>query len=259
MRASRALAGSGWGMKRHSGAGRTPRVAWLGAAVAALLLANGPCPACSAETDGQLWATGRINHPIGERFALSLLAQGRFDDEISESDLWLIRPAVAYRLWEAVWVSVGYDYVRFVDRFDENRFWQEVALPLRFGPFVLGNRLRIEQRWIEGVGGLVARTRYRVRGAHPISSTRAYLVASNEVFLNLNDQGTGPRSGFEQNWLFGGLGLLLGSHARAEVGYLWRYFDGRRRNRNDHVLGINLFLDTRGRKKPVPVREEGHQ
>lgn len=230
----------------------------MAAATTAVLLSVLACPARATDSDGQLWSTGRINHPIGERFDLSFLAQGRFSDDIGESDAWLLRPALGYRLWESVWLGVGYDYFRLVGRGDENRFWQEVALPLRFGDFIMGNRLRIEQRWIEGASGVVARARYRIRCAHPIASTPAYLVFANEVFVNLNDRGQGPKQGFEQNRLGAGLGFHLGPHVRAEVGYQWRYLDGRSADRNDHILAINLFLDTRGKKKAVPVPQEAH-
>ncbi|MGF1510106.1 MAG: DUF2490 domain-containing protein [Myxococcota bacterium] len=214
--------------------------------------------AYGAESDGQLWATGRVNVPIGERLALSMFAQGRIADDISASDVWLLRPAIGYRVWESVWLGAGYDYFRLIDRGDEHRFWQEVALPFQFGDFVMSNRVRVEERWISDLDGVLVRARYRNRCAHPLAETPLYLVFANEVFVNINDLGSGPQHGFEQNRLAGGVGVHLGSLLRSEVGYQWRYLDRRGPDRNDHILTISFFLDTRGKPKQVPTPEEGH-
>lgn len=234
------------------------RTAWLAAAAIASSLSILSLPADATESDEQLWATGRVHHPIGQRFAVSFLAQGRFADDMSESDAWLVRPAVDYRLWESVFVGAGYDYFRLIGRSEENRFWQEAALPLRFGDLVVGNRARIEQRWIEGVSGVVARFRYRIRCAHPIARSPAYLVFANELFVNLNDRGEGPKQGFEQNRLGGSLGIHVGRRVRAELGYQWRHLDLRSSEKNDHVLTLNLFVDTRGKKRTAPEQGEAH-
>ncbi len=224
----------------------------------AILVWSFSSAARAIESDGQLWATGRINHPVSESFSLSFLAQGRFADDIGTTQAWLLRPALHYQLWEAVWLSAGYDYLRFVGVTEENRFWQQVGLPLRFGGLVLGNRLRIEQRWIGGISGVVARLRYRIRSAHPIGDSPFYLVFTNELYLNLNGVAPGPKQGFEQNFLGGGLGLHLGPYVRAEVGYLWRYLSTRSFERQDHLLVLNLFIETRGKAEAAPVKDEGH-
>ena len=108
--------------------------------------------------------------------------------------------------------------------------------------------------------GMIARTRYRLHAAHPLGSTPWYLVGSDEVFVNLNNQGEGPVSGFEQNRLFTGVGVHLGGHLRAELGYLWRW--ERKRSgpdRSDHVISVNLFFDTRAKPSPrTPSLDESH-
>ena len=118
----------------------------------------------------------------------------------------------------------------------------------RISDLTLGHRLRIEERFIEDVSGVVVRMRYRLRTAYPETDSRWYLVISDEVFANLNERGAGPAGGFEQNRLFGGVGFHPTARLRVEAGYQWRHLERRELpSRTDHVIAIALFYDTMGR------------
>ncbi len=72
---------------------------------------------------------------------------------------------------------------------------------------------------------------------------RFYLSAFDEVRVNLRDAGTGPVPGFEQNRLYGGIGLRLDALVRTEIGYLWRY--ERERDgaaKSDNVVYLQILL-----------------
>ena len=133
------------------------------------------------------------------------------------------------------------------------------SFALQPGDLIMGNRVRIEERWGDSLDGVLVRARYRLRCAHPLGTSPAYRIASNEVFVNLNDKRAGPVRGFEQNRLFGGVGLHVGSHVRVELGYHWRTLDRRDRGgRDDHVIAFNLFFDTYRKLTPVPAGREAH-
>lgn len=108
----------------------------------------------------------------------------------------------------------------------------------------------MDQRFVEGVGGVVLRGRYRLRATHPVGSARWYLAGSDEAFVNLNDRGEGPIDGFEQNRLRGAFGWR-GKRWRIEAGYEWQY--ARRRERSGehrHVTFVELSFQTR--EAPAP-------
>ncbi len=120
---------------------------------------------------------------------------------------------------------------------------------------VIGNRFRIEERFIQHVSGVVVRGRYRLNLAHPLWNTPFYAVGWDEIFINLNDQHEGPTHGYEQNRLFGGIGVHVGSYLRMDVGYLWRHLDRRSGpSSNDHILSITLSATTNPKPAKNPLK-----
>jgi hypothetical protein len=228
---------------------------WIGVAAACTAPA-----AADTESDVQQWTSVRINHPIGDRWAVSLASEVRFDDDVSDYKSFSLKPAVHVAFARHWHLGLGYKYEDKDGGSDEQAAWQEAAFAQSFGKLALGHRLRLEERFIEGIGGVIARSRYRLKAAHPLWSSPWYLVGSEEVLVNLNNQGEGPVSGFEQNRLFAGLGLHLGRHVRAELGYLWRFERERSGpDRSDHIISLSLFFDTRAKLLPLhPAPHELH-
>ena len=233
------------------------RIALVGIGVAAALTAPA---AADTESDTQQWTSIRINHPIGEGWAVSLKSQVRFDDDVSEYKSVYLKPAVHVSFASHWHLGLGYKFEDKHGGSDEHAAWQEAAFTHSLGKLTLGHRLRLEERFLEGIGGVIARSRFRLKAAHPLWSSPWYLVGSEEVFVNLNSQGEGPVSGFEQNRLFAGLGVHLGRHLRAELGYLWRFERERSGlDRSDHVISLNLFFRTRAKPSPLhPTPREMH-
>jgi len=120
----------------------------------------------------------------------------------------------------------------------EHRWEPEGPLP---GDLVIKNRIRLDERFRSDADGVIARLRYRLRTTRRIASG-LYLTVSNEIFANLNDRGSGPPQGFEQNRLRVAPGYAIMPGLRVEFGYEW-HLVARRGQATDtrHVLFINLM------------------
>jgi hypothetical protein len=111
------------------------------------------------------------------------------------------------------------------------------------------HRVRLDERFVEGVDPTIFRFRYRLSTSHPFGDSAWYGLASDEVFANLNDDDEGPVSGFEQNRFRLGVGRRLFGRLRVEGGYEFQY--ARRRGNPDefrHVVFLEFSLSTGNRK-----------
>jgi hypothetical protein len=202
-------------------------------------------PGLAAAEDVQLWTVATVSHALDDRFALHLAGRVRFDDDVSQSKDYLIRPYGSWKATDSISLQLGYDRLQSVRSRDEHSAWQSVSYRQLWRDLSLGHRIRLDERFVEGVGGPVVRSRYRLRGTHPLGSTPWYMASSDEVFVNLNDQHEGPVGGFEQNRLRVALGWKA-SRWRVEGGYEWHY--ARRRDRvgeHRHVFVLEFFYATR--------------
>jgi hypothetical protein len=183
----------------------------------------------AAENDGQGWFLVTARGPIGHDWKLYLEAQPRIDGDGMRQ--LILRPAVGYQLTRAWSLWQGYGWTPSFDPFKgENRLFQQslVETPRGTLPFALTNRTRLEQRWIEGVSGVSVRVRHMLRAVYPLAAQERWaLVGYDEPFVTLNDTGSGPVSGFDQNRVFLGVNHLLAAGTRVEVGYLNQVLNGR--------------------------------
>lgn len=200
----------------------------------------------AADWDTQLWTTARLIHPVSEEASFSVMAQGRFDNDVTETDITLLELSAGMNVNPSVWIGGGYERFRILGSDIENRVWQEVAMPLQIGDVKISNRVRLEGRYIRTFDGPIFRVRYKTGYTKPLGDNGRYLGLSNEIFFHLNDEGRGPPDGFEQNRLGAAMGFRLGKHLRVETGYQWRYFVTREFYRNDHLFLVNLFWNTLG-------------
>jgi hypothetical protein len=217
---------------------------------AAILLLPGSVRA--TENDIQLWPVVTLNHGLGERWGAHLQARVRFDDDVSRTKDFLIRPFVSWRPFEPLTLDLGYDHLRSYHSRSENRIWQSVEHRFEWRELALKNRVRLDERFVEDVDGVVMRFRYRLRGTHAIGGSDWYAALSDEVFANLNDRGEGPVHGFEQNRVRVAVGGPFLKRLRAESGYEWQYVESRSgRAENRHVFFLEVSIDT-GNLPPAP-------
>jgi hypothetical protein len=221
---------------------RRPGVYGLLAAGSLLL----PAGAGAAESDIQLWTVFNLHHGITESWGAHLSLRGRFDDDVTHAKDLLVRAFGSWQWRSSLSTDLGYDYIHSFDGRDEHRPWQAAEYRLRWSDLLVKNRVRLDQRFVEGVDGVVVRFRYRLRGSYLVPNSDWYLALSDEIFTNLNDQGSGPVDGFEQNRLrvaVGGVRFLR--RRRAECGYEWQHALGRSRLvENRHVFLIEFSVDS---------------
>ena len=232
-------------------------VIWLGivrtrwrrgstALLTSVLLASSTSTA--AENDIQLWPVVTVNHAFNDRWGAHLATRVRVDADVSEAKDYLIRPFVTWRPHEKLVLDLGYDYLHSFQSSTEHRIWQAVEHSLSWRGILLKNRIRIDERFIEGVDGVVARFRYRLRGTHPIADSAWYGVISDEVLANMNEQDSGPGAGFEQNRLRFALGIRFLERLHLETGYEWQTLASRSGAISyAHVFVVEFSLDTSAR------------
>ena len=209
----------------------------------ALLLLPGSSPA--AESDIQLWPVVTFNHGLTDTWGFHLQTRVRFDDDVSEAKDVLVRPFVTWSPIDSVTLDLGYDYLHSFTSKSENRIWQAALHQVKLRDFTIKNRIRLDERFLEDVHGVVVRFRYRFRASHPIAGSAFYAVISDAVFANLNDQGSGPVYGFEQNRLRFAIGGSYFKKLRTEAGYEYQYVVSRSgTDTNTHTFFIEFSVDT---------------
>jgi hypothetical protein len=202
----------------------------------------------AAEDDFQIWPVVTLHHGLSDHWGAHIQTRVRFDEDVSRTKDLLVRTFGSWTNLKSLTFDLGYDYVHSFHAASEHRAWQAGEHKLRWGDFAVKNRIRLDQRLVEDVDGVVLRFRYRLRGTHPIAGSGWYGVLSDEAFANLNDRSAGPVSGFEQNRLRAAVGVRFLGRVRAESGYEWQYAERRdARAVNRHVFFVSFFVDTGGR------------
>jgi hypothetical protein len=218
---------------------------WAGLLASGLLVL--PASGVAAENDVQLWPVVSLNHSLGERWGAHLQTRARFDEDVSEAKDFLVRPFISWTPIESLTFDLGYDYLHSFRSSPEHRVWQAAEHHFQWRDLTVKNRVRLDERIVEDVGGAVVRFRYRLRGTHPIAGSQWYAAISDEVMANLNDYGTGPVSGLEQNRLRFAVGVPFLERLRVESGYEWQYIERRDSSaRHFHVFVVEFTIDTGG-------------
>lgn len=208
--------------------------------------------AAAVESDIQLWPVVTFNHAINDQWATHLQARLRLDDDVTRTRDFKWSPFVSWRPLESLTLSFGYQYLDSFRSRSEHRLFQSVEHRLPWRNLFVKNRIRLDERFVDDVDGSVVRFRYRLRGVLPIGTSGWYAAASNELLLNLNNQGSGPDTGFEQNRLRLALGGRFHQRLNVETGYEWQYVERRGRPAtHKHVFLIELSIETHGRL-PIP-------
>ncbi len=197
--------------------------AWWAGAVFWLVLP--PAMAENYEQDLQMWPTLNIRKNLGNRYFVVLEANPRIGDNLGEFRLLEVVPSVGRQITDRMTVQTGYKLWLGYGQEDnplrvEHRLWQESSNRFQWKKLTLTNRARLEERFMEGVDGVAMRFRDRLQVSYPLGEAgRWYLLASDEIFVNLNSPENGPHAGYGQNRAFAGLGRKLGRHASVEGGY----------------------------------------
>jgi hypothetical protein len=149
----------------------------------------------------------------------------------------LIRPGLLYELTDQQSVGVGYTYfatrnqTEKVNTFEpENRIFEQYVHKFKIKRFILNNRLRLEQRFIQKTTGdiFAQRLRHQIQ-AHFFLITvgnlnrNLYLNLQNEIFMNVQNQHKINNNFFDQNRPYAALGYAISEKLQLEVGYYYRF------------------------------------
>ena len=201
-----------------------------------------------ARDDAQLWTGGTVNVKLGENWRLSQEVIARFSDnrnglyEIESNTL------LGYRVSKNVTIWGGYTHDPQYAAGDftvmEHRAREQVTLDnlAKIGPGTLSGRLRLEQRWREGIDGTAWRFRPYVKFQLPFrSGGKTALVLSHESFVDLNTTSFQRVEGEERMRNLIAISTPIANKVSAEIGYMNQHsFVRHGPDNNDHAASVML-------------------
>jgi hypothetical protein len=210
------------------------------------------------QNDLQMWQIGSARFHISKRIwgyldvqnnEVNLTSKANLSPNKTHYSQLVVRPAIGFQVNKYMTLWQGYGWTpSFQPKFrNENQIWEQISLERKFENLhnlTLSSRNRLEIRRIADAGGTSLRYRNQLRASLPLGHSRWSLVVYDEPFINLNTVGNGPRSGFNQNWLFVGLNRKITKSLSAEVGYLNNYVNNPRSStdRMNHVIMISMSI-----------------
>jgi hypothetical protein len=227
--------------RRPAAANRFPKRTTARGLLVLLLVITTAAPAAATDDDGQGWFLFTLQGPLPAGFRLFLEAQPRVGGDGMRQ--LLLRPAIGYPVTRRWSLWQGYAWTPTFEPFNgEHRSWQQSLLQFPLGPIRVVNRTRLEQRFIDGAGGVSLRARHMLRLVLPLDRRERWSLALyDEPFFTLNETGGGPATGFNQNRAYLGLARRLGENVSVELAYMAQYLRGS----GDDLLSHNsvLWLD----------------
>lgn len=195
--------------------------------------------------DGALWTVSQVAVPLDERFAVHMMVQNRWVENIDTYQRTVLRPWISFDWTERVELALGYDRHEFENPFNayEDRAWQRIAYNHPFGDAKLLTHLWMEQRFFQGTDSVAVRARFMFGASHPLPLDFG-VVVRNEFFVDLHGTSIIRRAGLGEDQLYAGINHPLGRWATVEVGYLMNYLDRRGPDQFNHALLIGLSVKT---------------
>jgi hypothetical protein len=206
---------------------------WLSAAMMLALALATSVQAGTANSDFQAWLPVNVNVKMGEQLRGFLEVQPRIGNDMSHLTSMMVRPAIGWAITPQASVWAGYlmsaDSASLTSNhyLIENRAWQGFSWKdtANDKQFIWEIRNRLEERFLPHNNDPSIRWRTRFRGEHLIPDTPLSVIASEEIFLNLNDNAHNRnlQAGAQQNRAYLGLGYRFAPEFQIESGYLYQY------------------------------------
>ena len=202
--------------------------------------------AASAATDDQVWTTLSANVKIAGPWRISEEMTGRFSD--NKNGLYEIEAntLLGYQLNKVVgfWAGYTHDPQYSAGHFTrmEHRAREQITFDnfTKLGPGKLSARIRLEQRWREGLDGTGWRLRPYVKYSLPLEGKVA-LNLSSEPFFNLNRTSFQTKSGFDRVRNLVTVSLPLSKTLTGEAGYMNQHlFINRAPDESDNIAYFAL-------------------
>ncbi|GAO37950.1 hypothetical protein SCH01S_01_01130 [Sphingomonas changbaiensis NBRC 104936] len=206
--------------------------------------------AAQARDDAQLWTGMTATVKLGGNFKLSQDLTARFSDnrnglyEIESNTLLGYSVSKKVTLWAGYTHDPNYSAGDFTVM--EHRAREQVTFDnvVKIGGGTLSGRLRLEQRWREGIDGTAWRFRPYVKYSLPFRpGHKTALVLSHESFIDLNSTSFQRVEGEERMRNAIAVTTPLAKHVNLEVGYLNQYsFVPNGPDNDDHAATVTLGL-----------------
>lgn len=207
-----------------------------------------PITSKAQQSDLGNWLMYFGNKNFAERFTWHSEVQYRYYNAIGDLEQLLLRTGIGYNLTENNNnLLIGYGFIQS-DNYDsetgiknpvhEHRIYQQFITRQKISLVSVQNRYRFEQRFIEDDFKL--RFRYFLSVNVPLNKKELtdrtiYLSAYNEIFIN-----TTQGNYFDRNRLYAGLGYLLNSKVKFELGYMNQFLPYQNRDQINIMTFINF-------------------
>jgi hypothetical protein len=205
--------------------------------------------AAQAREDRQMWVTTGATIDLSKKWRVSEEAVVRFSGnrrglyEIENNLL------IGYKLPHKVTIWAGYthdpQYAAGHFSVMEHRAREQVTFDdlVKLGPGKFSIRLRLEQRWREGIDGTAWRFRPFIRYVLPLNKDGTTLQLSHESFVDLNETNYQRVGGEERMRNLVALRQPLNKKVNMEIGYLNQHgFVPGGEDSDDHVASLALNL-----------------
>ncbi|WP_448537671.1 DUF2490 domain-containing protein [Sphingobium yanoikuyae] len=201
-----------------------------------------------ASEDEQLWTTTSATVKLSDNWRLQQEIVARFSND--RNGLYEIESntLVGYKLDKQVTVWAGYTHDPQYNGGDftvmEHRVREQVTVDniLKLGPVSVSARMRMEQRWREGIDGTAWRLRPYVKLTMPFKEGgKTALILSHESFIDLNKTNFQRVQGEERMRNLIAITTPLAKNVNAEIGYLHQHgFRPDADDSNDNVASLSL-------------------
>lgn len=213
-------------------------------ALAALTL---PAVAHATE-DEQLWTTASATVKLSDKWRFSQEVVARFSNDRDGLYEVEMNSLIGYKLNKKVTVWAGYthdpNYAAGDFTVMEHRGRQQVTFDniVKIGPGQLSARLRLEERWREGIDGTAWRVRPYIKYVLPFQEGgKTALVLSHESFIDLNATNFQRVQGEERMRNLIAITTPVAKNVNAEIGYLHQHgFRPGADDSNDNVASFSL-------------------
>lgn len=218
--------------------------------LAPLLLCAALSSPALAQDDFQQWLSASAKVDLSDKLVLQDEIVARFSDD--RGGLYEIENAIllGYKVTDKVTAWAGYvhnpNYAAGDFTVMERRAREQVTIDnfAKLGGASLSARLRLEQRWRDGIDGTAWRTRPYVKLGVPLGGKAApTLNLTAEPFINLNNTAFQGVDGLERLRSAASLSFPVSKVVKLEAGYLNQHrFVRGGPDTDDHALTVALQL-----------------
>lgn len=219
------------------------------------LMASTNTYAITPTSDFQSWVPININVTLTEQLRGFLEFQPRVGNDNSHLTSMMIRPALGWAVTPKATLWVGYlasidsatpssNHYLIENRAFQGFTWRDTANDKQF---IWEVRNRLEQRFLPRNSDPSIRWRTRIRVEQLIPDhTEWSVIASNEIFFNLNDNSNNRQlqAGVQQNRVYLGFGYRFAPEFQVETGFLhqhvWRRSPSGDQNNKAWMTNLNL-------------------